>query len=337
MSKLFGLMLVGLVLVGGCAALVVVAAVAGDDSSDADAPAASVTTERSASTTTTGSESAPSNGADDASNDESDGDDEPAEPEPAGDEADDIQGCTVVDDRNIRIELTNNSSKTSSYWLDVALRDDSGRRVGDDTTFITHVRSGEQVSELGFVFDMAGGTECEVIEVNRTAAESPDDLGEVICTVSGEDSLGDIDAEVVATNGSSKTSTYSVTAALVRDGVRIGNGSAVIENVAVGESAPEDLLTTTDGPADGVSCEVVHVERTFSGVDEGDDGVVGEASETDDVTGCAVIDDDTIRIDLTNNSSKTSTYTLNVVFRDGNGERVGTKRPSSRTSGPAKS
>ena len=37
-----------------------------------------------------------------------------------------------------------------------------------------------------------------------------------------------------------------------------------IENVKPGETVPGDVFTTTDGPAEGVTCDVVHLERTTS-------------------------------------------------------------------------
>lgn len=117
--------------------------------------------------------------------------------------------------------------------------------------------------EEAFAFSATGASGCEIAEVDRVSAESPDDVSEVTCEVTGVDALGDISTSLVATNGSSELSDYLITAALVRD-VRIGTVNAVIENVPPGESAPGAGLSLVDGPADGVSCAVIYVQRTSS-------------------------------------------------------------------------
>jgi hypothetical protein len=113
-------------------------------------------------------------------------------------------------------------------------------------------------------FNAADAASCELAEVDRFAAESPDDFSEVTCEVTGLDVLGDIDTTLTATNGSTGLSDYFISASPMREGVRIGTVDASIENVEAGGSAPGEGLSLTDGPAEGVTCEVVHVERTAS-------------------------------------------------------------------------
>lgn len=185
------------------------------------------------------------------------------EAEQATSEADDITGCTVINQDNIELTGTNNSSMQSSYFLNVVFRS-GGERVSDESFFINYVRPGESFAQQSFGFDIGEADSCEVVDVERSSAESPDDVSEVTCEITGTDAVGDIEGRLVATNGSSGDSDYSITAALVRDGVRIGTGQGSTSNVPPGESAPTDMLTTVDGPAEGVTCDVVHVQRTAS-------------------------------------------------------------------------
>ncbi len=189
---------------------------------------------------------------------------EPQEEAEATGEAADVGPCTVLDEDTIVFDVTNNSSKQSSYFVDVNFRDDAGERLADETVFVNYVRPGETAREEQFVFDSAGGTTCEIAEVERFAAESSDDVNEVTCEVTGLDFADDIETRLVATNGSSKLSDYSISVAIVRDGIRIGTALGFIENVAPGESAPGDGFSTAPGPLEGTTCETVSVDRTDS-------------------------------------------------------------------------
>lgn len=185
---------------------------------------------------------------------------------PAGesDEIDDVGPCEFVDAETIVLDITNDSSEQSSYLIDVNFLDDGGQRLGDETFFVNYLRAGERTTEPQFVLDSSGGVACEVAEVDRFASVSDGDVGEVTCEITGLDFLDDIETAFTASNGSSELSDYFVTAALVRDGVRVGTSFGSIENVKPGESAPGDGFSTTDGPVDGVSCEIVNVLRTSS-------------------------------------------------------------------------
>ena len=182
----------------------------------------------------------------------------------AADEVDDVGPCTLVDSDTITLDVTNNSSDQSNYLIDVNFLDAAGQRVSDETFFLNHLRSGERALQQTAAFNAAGAATCEIAEVDRLSAPSPDDIGEVTCEVTGVDAIGDISTSLTATNGSAELSDYLISAALVRDGVRIGTADAVIENVAAGGSAPGEGFSAADGPADGVVCEVVNVERTSS-------------------------------------------------------------------------
>ena len=188
----------------------------------------------------------------------------PAKTEPPAGEDADVGPCTLLSEDTIIYEVTNNSSKQSSYFIDVNFLNDAGERVGDETTILSNLRPGETALEEQFVFDTAGGTACEIAEVDRFASESADDVTEVSCEVTGLDFLEDIETKLVATNGSSKLSDYLITVTIIRDGVRVGTAFASIENVKPGESAPGDGFGATPGPAEGATCETVDVSRTDS-------------------------------------------------------------------------
>lgn len=181
-----------------------------------------------------------------------------------GDEALDVTECQIIDENTVSFALTNNSSKQSSYIIDANYLDGSGARIGDEPFFVNYIRPGETAVEPSFGVVPDGGVTCEIAEVERFAAESDDDIGEVTCAVAGVDFVDDIATELVATNGSSKLSDYLISFAIVRNDVRVGSGFASIDNVRPGESAPGDGFSSVDGPAEGATCEVVHVTRIAS-------------------------------------------------------------------------
>ena len=87
---------------------------------------------------------------------------------------------------------------------------------------------------------------CEVIDVQRWAAESvPAEMDEVgACQMVAPDIFGHASGRLAATNGSSKISDYMVRVAFVNaGGFRIGSGTAIIESVRPGESAPGDVFS----------------------------------------------------------------------------------------------
>lgn len=142
-----------------------------------------------------------------------------------GDEAADAVSCTRVDKDTIVIELLNHSSKSSSYSLTIGYFDDGGQRVGDGAVFVNHLRPGERAIEETFVFEDVG-TVCEIVSVERMAAESnAGELDEAGACQLGDAAnvLGSFDATVSATNGSPETSNYLIDVALVdSDNVRRG-------------------------------------------------------------------------------------------------------------------
>lgn len=180
------------------------------------------------------------------------------------DEVDDVTACALVDSQTVSIDLTNDSSDTSSYAIDINYLDAAGQRIADETFYVNHVRTNEHAIARSYAFAAKDAASCEIAEVERISAASPDDLAEVACAITGVDVLGDIQTRFTATNGSSGLSDYLISASLVRDGVRIGTADAAIENVAPGASAPGDGFTTVDGPAEGVTCEPVYVQRMAS-------------------------------------------------------------------------
>lgn len=182
----------------------------------------------------------------------------------AGDEALDVSSCAIVDEFTVSFDVTNNSSKQSSYIIDANYLDEAGTRIGDEPFFMNYIRPGERAVEGSFGSVPENAASCEVAEVERFAAESTGDLSEVTCEVVGLDFADDIDTELIATNGSSGLSDYVINFAVIRDGLRVGSGFGSIENVKAGESAPSQGFSTVDGPTDGVTCEVVEVTRVAS-------------------------------------------------------------------------
>lgn len=189
-----------------------------------------------------------------------------AEPAAAGDsdEVDDVAPCALVNAETVTLDITNDSADMSNYIVDVNYLDGAGQRVADETFFVDHVRPNERAIDTTYASAASGAASCVIAEVDRMSGASPDDTTEVTCEMAGVDPIGDLAVTLTATNGSSGISDYLIAGAFMRDGVRIGTVDAVIENVPPGQSAPGTGLTTTDGPADGVTCDVVYVERTAS-------------------------------------------------------------------------
>lgn len=242
------------VVVAALLVIMVIASIAsssGEDDTDAAGSGAS------------NSDTTPDEGAaSDDSPDESAPDD--TTPPPPSSEADDVLGCRVIDGDNIELEVVNNSSETSSYFITTVYRDASGTRLGDEFHIVSNLRPNERTIESTFGFDVAGTT-CEAADVDRFSAQSDDDeLDDAVsCTITGRDVFDDLSAEVVVTNDSSQTSNYLLEVAFVReDGVRVGTGSATINAVAEGETAPGDVFTTVE--AEAARCEIVSVQRLAS-------------------------------------------------------------------------
>jgi hypothetical protein len=189
------------------------------------------------------------------------------EPEAASgepDEADDVSSCTWAGNEII-IALVNNSSKTSTYWVTTAYLDADGRRVADEIHFVNAVRSNETAFEVSPSLEHATPT-CEVIDVQRWAEESdPAEMNEVgACDMEAPDIFGHASARLTAANGSTKISDYVIKVAFVNaGGFRVGSGTALIDSVRPGESAPGDVFSFA-APEGIARCDVVAVERTAS-------------------------------------------------------------------------
>lgn len=252
-GKVFIMFGVFVLLLGSCGFAVVVLAAAGDGDEIPQAFSAE-------DTTTTLIDDADQDAVDPAADAEGEADREIV----GGDEADDYVSCAFAGEDEVTIEVVNQSPKTSTYWLTVGFFE-GGERLGDEVAFINSLRPGERSIEEHFMFDRLG-SECEVIEVERFASESDEgEMAEVsACEVGGADVLGDITASLSATNGTPGASDYAIDVAFVDEtGTRVGHGSAFIEAVRPGETAPSDVLTTLDA-RDGLVCEVVSVDRTTS-------------------------------------------------------------------------
>lgn len=189
-----------------------------------------------------------------------------ADPAPGGgEEAEDFIACTNIDGESYTLEVINQSPKTSSYFMTIVLLDESGARIGDTIETVDSLRPGEQLIEDRLALVDITFSDCELLELDRFAAESDaGEMAEVACTIDGPDVFDDVGGTVTATNGTPNDSDYFITLALVdADGVRRGTASAFVERVRPGETAPTDLFTTTDY-ASNLICEIAGVERTAS-------------------------------------------------------------------------
>lgn len=181
--------------------------------------------------------------------------------EPTGTDLDDFVSCAIAGDDTLVLEVVNNSSETSSYFITIVYRDDDGTRLGDETQSVSDLRPGERTIEEAFSFDLQG-TQCEAADVDRFSSQSAgDELDDAnACEITGRDAFDDLAANVSVTNNSSETSDYFLTVAFVRDdGTRVGTGSVSINAVAAGETAPGDVFTVVE--AEASLCEVVAVQR----------------------------------------------------------------------------
>ncbi|MEM9894479.1 MAG: hypothetical protein AAF962_26795, partial [Actinomycetota bacterium] len=255
---ILGLGLGAVVVIGG---LIAAAVVLGGD--DDDEPLAA--TDTTAATTDEADDATADGATADPTEDPATDEGTTSDQAPIGDsdEVGDVISCTRVDSDTITLEVVNSSPNTSSYFMTVAFFDDGGQRLADEIAFVNYLRPGERAIENQFTFEEQGST-CEVIEVDRILADSTDaELGDVgPCELSADpDFAGDFQASLVATNSSSETFNYVVDVAFVDpDGVRRGTGSAFIDAVRPGESAPSDVFSTTDF-APGYTCAVVAVSR----------------------------------------------------------------------------
>lgn len=98
--------------------------------------------------------------------------------------------------------------------------------------------------------------------------------------------------------------------------------AALVIVVATGSSDPaDDAVSTAQEPEDSGS-DVDAGSGDAIVVDTVPD-IGGESDEVDDVAPCEFVDAETVRLDVTNNSSKQSNYIIDVNFLDDAGQRVG--------------
>ena len=79
-----------------------------------------------------------------------------------------VTGADVFDDIEVKFVATNGSSKTSDYYVDAALIDVDGIRIGTASGTISNVPPGESAPSDGFTtVEWFDGVTAEVITVNR--------------------------------------------------------------------------------------------------------------------------------------------------------------------------
>lgn len=242
------------VFTGGCMAIVIAGVDSAVDDIEEDALAYE-STEVDEAPTSTGEANSTQPGADDQTNGLASLTEQVAgEP----DEVDDVLGCSVVAEDTILLDVVNNSSKTSDYWITIAYINAEGNRVGDESNLISALRPGEHTIEEVYSFDDTSAS-CETISVERTSTASEPLDAVTGCNVVGVDVFNDAEAVIEVMNPTSKLRDYWVTVAFIdAAGIRRGTGTATIDAVRPGESAPSDVFTTT--PAEGiVQCEAISV------------------------------------------------------------------------------
>ena len=70
---------------------------------------------------------------------------------------------------------------------------------------------------------------------------------------------------VTASNPTASQATFDVAATLSRAGVRVGSVSVVIGDAGPGQTTATNVESGTDGPADGVICEVLYLDLKITG------------------------------------------------------------------------
>ena len=70
------------------------------------------------------------------------------------------------------VTITNNSSKTSNYWITIVYESSDGStKYGDSTIIVNDLASGQKMNEKGLpVSDVPSGAICKITEVQRTAS-----------------------------------------------------------------------------------------------------------------------------------------------------------------------
>lgn len=179
-------------------------------------------------------------------------------------EIEDAEGCRIVDESTIELNLINNSSKQSSYDINTRFLDASGSRVGGKPFSIDYLRPGEELVAEELATPPGAAVSCEIATLSRFAAESREDIRAATCEVTGLNELGHFATQITVTSESSAESDYYVAFAFVSDQIRIGGGSAPLDDVEPGGFASGAGITATGGSIDDTLCEIVYVSRTSS-------------------------------------------------------------------------
>lgn len=234
--------------------------------------------------------------------------DDVAEVDPSG--SSDVGACRVDGD-SVSVEISNSSAKQSTFWITLALVGSSGEPVEDQTIVAQFLPSGALANYGQAIFTDDDVVSCEVTDVERFAAPSQGLEHDGECVVTGVDSFDDLTADVVLTSGAEETLNTSVSVVFLRDGVQFGSTSVSIAGVAPGETAPGRLISSIDGPADGVECRVVSV-----------DGFSNSGSGLSSFESCTVTDRDTVVLKMTNDLGTKLNFSPVVVYYDDAGTRV---------------
>ncbi len=222
-----------------------------------------------------------------------------------------VSGCGVDDDK-VSVEITNNSGEQATFWVSLSLFDASGDQVGDQTIIAQYVPQSEVVNYSQTIFSSDDVASCEVTGVEQFAAISNGSIDQGECLVTGVDSFDDLTAAVVITNDErSEIAGASISVVFVRDGVQFADTSLSIGGLAPGETAPGQIISSIDGPADGVECQVVSIDFF---------GYLGE--DISSLVSCTVVDDETIVLQMTNDSGTKLSIAPVVVYYDEAGQRL---------------
>jgi hypothetical protein len=197
---------------------------------------------------------------------DADPDDHVAEANPEVDSTGYVAECVLADDGNVEVELTNESPLLRSYRLNVGFGSRDGEQRATASLDRYYVRPGERsVWDIDWTWWIDSAPEyCEIVSVDQVVeVVDPDELADVIsCEIIGE-TLTDVVAEALITNGSWESSDYYVWFAFTdADGVRRGDGVGEVEVVDPDQTAPVEVYGPShDVLAGDYTCEAVAATR----------------------------------------------------------------------------
>jgi len=168
--------------------------------------------------------------------------------------------CSVVDAQRALVDVTNEASEMMTINIDVEFVDEGGAQLSVQKTFFEYLAPGERTQELIPVIGGVDAAACKVVVTRSELVSSADDTETVTCEVVGSRLVDQLDLRFTATNNTASPIDVSTQAALMRDGVRIGDGFTSFRAVPAGETVTDIGFTAVTGPVDSVRCTVISVK-----------------------------------------------------------------------------